>query len=199
MKNATKDKLFEAWAYCDEEDKSTEFMLQYMQDSAKVNLDTVLKFIETTSDSDRRAWYKKQLTDTVSRIINGMSEKELIEYIDEQDDIRDSAMEEVYKAENIDDFQWLSELVSIPVRVANRRLRSIQSEFERLLKGGLKNIVFQTTGISTDKLQKMSELINSVLNNNPGMSIGMTAFSSEKLAMFENIDGLKFTRLNGVN
>jgi hypothetical protein len=46
MKDSTKKILLEAWAYCDREDKSTEFMLQYMQDVAKVSLDTVIKFIK---------------------------------------------------------------------------------------------------------------------------------------------------------
>jgi len=44
MKTETKDKLFEAWAYCHEHDKSTEFMLQYMQDFANVDLDCVISF-----------------------------------------------------------------------------------------------------------------------------------------------------------
>ena len=35
-----------AQEYCDEEDKSTEFMLQYMQDVADVDLDTVLEYLE---------------------------------------------------------------------------------------------------------------------------------------------------------
>ena len=30
MKAETKRKLLEAWQYCDNEDKSTEFMLEYM-------------------------------------------------------------------------------------------------------------------------------------------------------------------------
>lgn len=46
MKAATKKKLQEAQQYCDDNDKSTEFMLQYMQDYAKVNLDCVLKFLQ---------------------------------------------------------------------------------------------------------------------------------------------------------
>jgi hypothetical protein len=47
MNDATKAKLREAMAYCDDNDKSTEFMLQYMQDFAKVSLDCVLKYLET--------------------------------------------------------------------------------------------------------------------------------------------------------
>ena len=46
MKVETRLLLKEAWKYCDENDKSTEFMLQYMQDVAHVNLDTVLVFLE---------------------------------------------------------------------------------------------------------------------------------------------------------
>lgn len=46
MKKATKQLLFEARRYCDENDKSTEFMLQYMQDVAGVDLDCVVKFLQ---------------------------------------------------------------------------------------------------------------------------------------------------------
>lgn len=59
MKAETKDKLFTAWAYCDENDKSTEFMLQYMQDFAGVDLDCVVNFIEKTTDKQRKDWYNK--------------------------------------------------------------------------------------------------------------------------------------------
>ena len=46
MKPKTKMKLFRAWKYCDVEDKSTEFMLEYMQDEGGVDLDCVLNFID---------------------------------------------------------------------------------------------------------------------------------------------------------
>ena len=46
MKAKTKALLEEAQEYCDENDKSTEFMLQYMQDIAKVDLDCVIAFLE---------------------------------------------------------------------------------------------------------------------------------------------------------
>jgi hypothetical protein len=46
MKPFTKIKLQEAYDYCCDEGKSTEFMLQYMQDYAGVNLDCVLNFIK---------------------------------------------------------------------------------------------------------------------------------------------------------
>lgn len=51
-----KDLLFEAWAYCDWQDKSTEFMFQYMQDVANVSLDEVLNFIKKES-KNRKEWY----------------------------------------------------------------------------------------------------------------------------------------------
>lgn len=59
MKPKTKDLLFKSWAYCDKHDKSTEFMLQYMQDVAKVDLDCVLGFLINTTEQDRQNWYKQ--------------------------------------------------------------------------------------------------------------------------------------------
>jgi hypothetical protein len=53
MKPETRHKLLDAWAYCDEEDKSTEFMLQYMQDHAGVDLDCVINFIQETTIEER--------------------------------------------------------------------------------------------------------------------------------------------------
>lgn len=42
-----KNKLLrKAYDFCNENDKSTEFMLQYMQDVADVDLDSVLSFLE---------------------------------------------------------------------------------------------------------------------------------------------------------
>ena len=46
MKEKTKYLLEAAQEYCDKEDKSTEFMLEYMQDVAGVDLDCVLKFLQ---------------------------------------------------------------------------------------------------------------------------------------------------------
>ena len=60
MTGRTKSKLFEAWDYCDEHDKSTEFMLQYMQDFANVDLDCVLSFIDKTTDETRLDWNKSK-------------------------------------------------------------------------------------------------------------------------------------------
>lgn len=50
MNGLTKAKLKEAQAYCDRNDKSTEFMLQYMQDFAGVDLDVVLQFLKDNND-----------------------------------------------------------------------------------------------------------------------------------------------------
>jgi hypothetical protein len=46
MKKETKEKLFTAWKYCKENDKSPEFMIQYMQDFANVSFDCVISFIQ---------------------------------------------------------------------------------------------------------------------------------------------------------
>jgi len=59
MKAETKRKLLEAWQYCDNEDKSTEFMLEYMQSFANVDLDCVMNFIQKTTDEDRQIAIKE--------------------------------------------------------------------------------------------------------------------------------------------
>ena len=46
MKVDIKRLLKVAQQYCDDNDKSTEFMLQYMQDYAGVDLDCVIKYLE---------------------------------------------------------------------------------------------------------------------------------------------------------
>ena len=45
MKESTKLKLKEAQEYCDREEKSTPFMLQYMKDFAGVNHDCVMAYL----------------------------------------------------------------------------------------------------------------------------------------------------------
>lgn len=60
MKKETKDKLLAAWQYCDEHDKSTEFMLQYMQDVAGVDLDCVVNFMEKTTNEQRQQFIRKR-------------------------------------------------------------------------------------------------------------------------------------------
>lgn len=46
MKYITKIKLASVKAICDAENKSPEYMLQLMQDTCKVSLDTCLKFLD---------------------------------------------------------------------------------------------------------------------------------------------------------
>lgn len=46
MNRIIKDKLKEAQLFCDKNDKSTEFMLQYMQDFANVGLDCVIEYLQ---------------------------------------------------------------------------------------------------------------------------------------------------------
>ena len=60
MRSETKRKLLTAWQYCDDHDKSTEFMLQYMQDVAGVALDCVISFMQKTTDEQRMKFNKEQ-------------------------------------------------------------------------------------------------------------------------------------------
>lgn len=57
MKVLTKNALFEAWAFCDEQDKSTAFMLQYMADHAGVEYDVAVDFVVNTTEEERKKWY----------------------------------------------------------------------------------------------------------------------------------------------
>lgn len=59
MKAKTKVALLEAWSFCDEEDKSTEFMLTYMSDTAGVEYDTAVDFVMNTSIEERHKWAKE--------------------------------------------------------------------------------------------------------------------------------------------
>ena len=59
MKAQTKNALMEAWSFCDEEDKSTEFMFQYMSDTAGVSFDTAVDFVCNTSLEERQRWHKE--------------------------------------------------------------------------------------------------------------------------------------------
>ena len=43
----TKYMLEIAHQFCDDEDKSTEFMIEYMQDFANTDLDTVIEYLES--------------------------------------------------------------------------------------------------------------------------------------------------------
>ena len=58
MQVEIKMKLLEAWKYCDDNDKSTEFMLEYMQDFAGVDLGCVMNFIVKTTNKDRQDYIR---------------------------------------------------------------------------------------------------------------------------------------------
>lgn len=61
MKAETKNKLFEAWAYCDWKDKSTEFMLSYMANIVPGwDESDVVDWIQKNS-SGRSQWYRENL------------------------------------------------------------------------------------------------------------------------------------------
>lgn len=60
MKNHTKIKLYEAWNFCDEQDKSTEFMFQYMADVASVSFDRVVDFVMEEGGIKRADFNLKQ-------------------------------------------------------------------------------------------------------------------------------------------
>lgn len=65
--NADKKKLLlEAWAYCDEHDKSTEFMLQYMSDTSKVPYQRVVDYIYSKQSTKDREEYCKFINGKVS-------------------------------------------------------------------------------------------------------------------------------------
>jgi len=50
MQYITKLKLASVHQLCDAEDKSTEYMLQLMQDTCKVNLDTCINYLQLSED-----------------------------------------------------------------------------------------------------------------------------------------------------
>lgn len=53
MKTETRNKLKEAHQYCNDNDKSIEFMLEYMQDFANVDLDCVLNYLQTNNKYEK--------------------------------------------------------------------------------------------------------------------------------------------------
>jgi hypothetical protein len=56
MKKQTKEKLAEAKQYCDDNEKSTEFMIQYMQDFAGVDHDAVMAYLASEADKVVKPW-----------------------------------------------------------------------------------------------------------------------------------------------
>ena len=59
MTKEQKQLILDAWAYCDEEDKSTEFMLAYMSDVSEVSYDEVVEYVVSNqAQEDRKEYYK---------------------------------------------------------------------------------------------------------------------------------------------
>lgn len=54
MKYITKLKLAKVHQLCDAEDKSTEYMLQFMQDTCEVDLDCVLAYMQLSDEEHKR-------------------------------------------------------------------------------------------------------------------------------------------------
>lgn len=50
LSDKKKQLLKEAYEYCNENDKSTEYMLQYMQDFAKCSLNQVIFYLQTETN-----------------------------------------------------------------------------------------------------------------------------------------------------
>ena len=68
MKYITKLTLAAVHQLCDAEDKSTEYMLQLMQDTCKVGLDTCIQYIEL--DPIEHSKLFKELNQLVNVVIN---------------------------------------------------------------------------------------------------------------------------------
>ena len=60
MDQAKRELLFQAWAYADAEDKSTEWMFQFMSDTAQVPYDEVVDFVINTTEEERKQWYESE-------------------------------------------------------------------------------------------------------------------------------------------
>ncbi len=54
MTEEQQQQILVAWEYCDEEDKSTEFMLQYMSDVSGVDYDEVVDFVSSQIAQEAR-------------------------------------------------------------------------------------------------------------------------------------------------
>lgn len=58
MTSEQKMAIMDAWDMCDNLDKSTEYMLQYMSDVSGLDYDEVVEYLATEqSDIDRQAYY----------------------------------------------------------------------------------------------------------------------------------------------
>jgi len=59
MTNTQKQMILQAWAWCDAEDKSTEFMLAYLSDISGVDYEEVTDYLcSEEAEKDREAYYK---------------------------------------------------------------------------------------------------------------------------------------------
>lgn len=60
MKESTKRKLAEAQSFCDDNDKSTEFMIEYMKDYAGVNHECVITYLKTYTKESNNELKEKE-------------------------------------------------------------------------------------------------------------------------------------------
>lgn len=68
MQYITKLKLASVHQYCDVEEKSTEYMFQFMQDSCKVDLDTCVAYMELGDDEHTKLF--KEINSLLDLIIH---------------------------------------------------------------------------------------------------------------------------------
>lgn len=61
MKQEQLKKLHDAWWYCDENDKSTEFMLSYMSDISGLEYEEIVDFVTHTSFNERLKYRNSNL------------------------------------------------------------------------------------------------------------------------------------------
>lgn len=70
-----KNALFTVWDYCDDEDKSTEYMIAIMMDVSGLDYDEVVDFMIEAED-ERDDWYKakyeKGVIPYINRKFNGL-------------------------------------------------------------------------------------------------------------------------------
>ena len=67
MKYITKLKLAYVHQWCNAEDKSTEYMLQYMQDTCNVNLDCVMNYLQLSKEEHVKL--KDEVADFTSTMV----------------------------------------------------------------------------------------------------------------------------------
>ena len=69
MKYITKLKLAAIHLHCDVNNKSTEYMIQFMQDSCKVDLDCVMNYLQLSKEEHKQLKYEfAELTSVISQI-----------------------------------------------------------------------------------------------------------------------------------